>query len=280
MITAPVNKIIPFSSVDGPGNRTAVFFQGCNWDCCYCHNPETRNMCTGCMACVQVCPVGALQNENGKVHFFPERCVGCDTCIKTCHFGSSPRICNLTPEETFEQIKKQIPFISGVTVSGGECSLYCEFVESLFKLCKEAGLNTMMDSNGSTPFAGKDDLLAVTNGVMLDIKAFGEEDHLKVTAMPNKNTLENAVFLAKMGKLFEIRTVIVPGLFDIENTIIKAGELLRPYQSIHPVRYKLISYRPFGVREEYRTYQSPSKEYMEQLEELAYKSGFDDVVTT
>ena len=58
MITAPVNKIIPFSSVDGPGNRTAVFFQGCNWDCCYCHNPETRNMCTGQRACVQVCPVG------------------------------------------------------------------------------------------------------------------------------------------------------------------------------------------------------------------------------
>ena len=28
MITAPVNKIIPFSSVDGPGNRTAVFFSG------------------------------------------------------------------------------------------------------------------------------------------------------------------------------------------------------------------------------------------------------------
>ena len=108
MITAPVNKIIPFSSVDGPGNRTAVFFQGCNWECCYCHNPETRNMCTGCMACVQVCPVGALQNENGKVHFFPERCVGCDTCIKPCHIGSSPRICNLTPEETFEQIKKQL----------------------------------------------------------------------------------------------------------------------------------------------------------------------------
>ena len=60
------------------------------------------------MACVQVCPVGALQNENGKVHFFPERCVGCDTCIKTCRFGSSPRICNLTSEETFEQIKKQL----------------------------------------------------------------------------------------------------------------------------------------------------------------------------
>ena len=38
----PVNKIIPFSSVDGPGNRTAVFVQGCNFNCHYCHNPETR----------------------------------------------------------------------------------------------------------------------------------------------------------------------------------------------------------------------------------------------
>ena len=280
MITAPVNKIIPFSSVDGPGNRTAVFFQGCNWDCCYCHNPETRNMCTGCMACVQVCPAGALQNESGSVHFYPEKCVGCDTCIKTCRFGSSPRICNLTPEEVFEQIKKQIPFISGVTVSGGECSLYCEFVTELFQLCKQAGLNMMMDSNGSTLFEGKEELLSVTDGVMLDVKAFDLADHIKVTAMPNENTLQNAVFLAECGKLFEIRTVVVPALFDIENTIIQSGKLLLPYQSIHPVRYKLISYRPFGVREEYRIYQSPSKEYMEELEKLARENGFLDVVTT
>lgn len=280
MITAPVNKIIPFSSVDGPGNRTAVFFQGCNWNCRYCHNPETRNMCTGCMACVQVCPAGALQNESGSVRFYPEKCVGCDTCIKTCRFGSSPRICNLTPEEVFEQVKKQIPFISGVTVSGGECSLYCEFVTELFQLCKQAGLNTMMDSNGSTPFEGKEALLSVTDGVMLDVKAYDPDDHIKVTAMPNETTLQNAVFLAERGKLFEIRTVVVPGLFDIENTIIQSGKLLKPYQSIHPVRYKLISYRPFGVREEYRIYQSPSKEYMEQLEKLARENGFLDVVTT
>lgn len=280
MITAPVNKIIPFSSVDGPGNRTAVFFQGCNWDCRYCHNPETRNLCIGCMACVPVCPAGALQNENGRVRFYPKRCVGCDTCIKTCRYGSSPRICELTPEEVFEQIQNQIPFIRGVTVSGGECSLYGEFVTELFSLCKKAGLHTMMDSNGSILFEGKEDLLSVTDGVMLDIKAFDRNEHVKVTAMTNQNTLENAVFLAKIGKLYEIRTVVVPGLFDIEGTIIRIGELLLPYQSVHPVRYKLISYRPFGVREEYRTFESPSEEYMEQLSELAAQSGFVEVVAT
>ena len=36
-----INKIIPFSNVDGPGNRLSIFFQGCNFDCLYCHNPET-----------------------------------------------------------------------------------------------------------------------------------------------------------------------------------------------------------------------------------------------
>lgn len=78
----------------------------------------------------------------------------------------------------------------------------------------------MMDSNGSTPFAERRSV-SVTDGVMLDIKAFGEEDHLKVTAMPNKNTLENAVFLAKMGKLFEIRTVIVPVCLTLKIQLLK-----------------------------------------------------------
>ena len=47
-LTVPVNKIIPFSVVDGPGSRFAVFFQSCGFSCAYCHNPETMRMCTGC----------------------------------------------------------------------------------------------------------------------------------------------------------------------------------------------------------------------------------------
>ena len=64
---AVVNRIIPFSSVDGPGNRTAVFLQGCNINCKYCHNPETRKLCVQCGTCVKQCPAGALSfDENGN----------------------------------------------------------------------------------------------------------------------------------------------------------------------------------------------------------------------
>ena len=45
VMKAPVNKIIPFSNVDGPGNRTSIFFQGCPFNCRFCHNPETIHLC-------------------------------------------------------------------------------------------------------------------------------------------------------------------------------------------------------------------------------------------
>ena len=64
---APVNRILPLSTVDGPGCRAAVFLQGCNLACAYCHNPETQNLCTGCGACVPACPAGALSLESARI---------------------------------------------------------------------------------------------------------------------------------------------------------------------------------------------------------------------
>ena len=169
---AVVNKIIPFSSVDGPGNRTAVFLQGCNINCRYCHNPETRALCVGCGLCVEKCPEGALENAaDGKIIYHPEKCVQCDTCIHICPHDSSPRTAVMTPEETYKKVKKQIPFIRGLTVSGGECMLRPDFLEALFKLAKEDGLNTMIDSNGTIPFWEYPELLKVTDGAFFSLKA-------------------------------------------------------------------------------------------------------------
>jgi len=276
---AVVNRIIPFSSVDGPGNRTAVFLQGCNINCKYCHNPETRKMCINCGLCVEKCPAKALtKGSDGRVLFDPAKCVQCDTCIHVCPNDSSPRTCEMTPEEVYEKVKKQVPFIRGITVSGGECMLRPDFLEELFRLARADGLGTLIDSNGTIPFEDYPDLLKVTDGVMLDIKAFHKEDHIHITDAGNETVLKNAVFLAERCKLYEVRAVIVPDLYDTEESVRKMGAFLAPYLSVHKFRIKLIAYRPMGVREEYSHYRVPGQAYLEKLADILRACGFDEIV--
>lgn len=276
---AVVNKIIPFSSVDGPGNRTAVFLQGCNINCKYCHNPETRKLCANCGLCAEQCPSGALTlTDGGKVLYDPEKCVQCDTCIHVCPHDSSPRTSEMTPEEVYERVKKQIPFIRGITVSGGECMLWPDFMEALFRLAKEDGLGTLIDSNGTIPFAEYPGLLKVTDGVMLDIKAFRSSDHIHITDADNDMVLKNAVYLAENAKLYEVRAVIVPDLYDTESSVRQMGAFLAPYLKIHEFRIKLIAYRPMGVREQYSHYAVPDPAYLQHLADILRTYGFHEII--
>ena len=278
MYSADVNKIIPFSSVDGPGNRTAIFLQGCNFNCKYCHNPETRNLCINCMDCVPTCPTAALSVKDGKVAFEPQKCIACDTCIKVCKHGATPRIVRMTSKETFDKICENVPFIRGITFSGGECSLYPDFMREVFTFCKQAGLGTMIDSNGGIDFRKFDDLLEVCDGVMLDIKAYDYNEHIKVTDVGNDVVLNNARYLAKIGKLFEVRTVVVPELFDFRKTVEDTSRELAPFLRISNIRYKIIAYRKNGVRKEYRDFRSPTNEEMNEAKDIAIKNGFSDIV--
>ena len=69
------------STVDGPGIRTAVFFKGCNLDCKWCHNPESKSpepelalfaeKCASCGVCAEVC-----EHKEG--------CILCGECVLNC----------------------------------------------------------------------------------------------------------------------------------------------------------------------------------------------------
>lgn len=277
MITALVNKIIPFSSVDGPGNRTAVFLQGCNYNCQYCHNPETINVCIHCGYCVRHCPTGALCIADGRVQYDHTKCAMCDACFTHCRNGGSARVREMTAEEVMAAVARQLPFIRGLTVSGGECTLQRDFLVELLTLAKAKGLHTLLDSNGSYLFEKDPALMAVTDGVMLDVKAWEGGAHYRVTGALNDTVLRNLNWLAEQGKLTEVRTVIVPELFDCEETVRNVSAVLREKNSLG-TRYKIIRYRPNGVRQQYRHLQSPSVDTLQHLADAAAEYGLKDVV--
>ncbi|MCR5100707.1 MAG: YjjW family glycine radical enzyme activase [Butyrivibrio sp.] len=275
MSLVPVNKIIPFSSVDGPGNRSVVFLQGCGFNCQYCHNPETRNMCINCGICVSKCPTGALSMEEGEVIYDYSKCCFCDNCIKACPNGASPRIRWMSPQDVADEVGKNVPYIRGITVSGGECTTYPEFLRAFLEKSKQMNLTTLLDSNGSYDFSKDEELLNVTDGVMLDIKALAKDEHITVTGVSNESVLNNMEYLALNHKLYEVRTVVVPGLFDYENTIANISRMLSKYDD--KVRYKIIGYRENGVREKYRLYETPSRNLLNELGDIALSNGAKDI---
>lgn len=246
MMRAPVNRIISFSNVDGPGNRTALFFQGCPYNCLYCHNPETIHLCVSCGACVPGCPAKALSvSAEGKVIWDVKACVGCDACIRTCPNDASPRVRWMTVDELMGEVRRAAPYIDGVTTSGGECTLYAEFLVELFGRVRELGKTCLIDSNGSYDFERGAALLAACDGVMLDVKAVEPEWCARLLGHSPDGMLRNLDFLLRAGKLQEVRTVVFPD-HDRENaaTVRYVAECIGD-----ACDYKIIRYRPFGVRE-------------------------------
>ena len=272
---APVNKIIPFSLVDGPGSRCSVFLQGCNIACAYCHNPETQNLCRECGLCIEQCPAGALYREGRHVRWNKDACVQCDTCIHVCPHKASPKIEWLTPQDVFATVHSYQPFIRGITVSGGECMLHPAWMRELFGLCRGAGLGTLIDSNGCVDFAEHEDLLEVADGVMLDVKAWDAEVFEHLTGGDVATVKRNLALLAARDKIEELRIVVVPGWNDPEATIAGIAETLG--DKVATTRLKLIRFRHFGVVGALAEAASPTDERMAELEACAREAGFAQV---
>lgn len=237
MIKAPVRRIIPHSLVDGPGNRTAIFLQGCNLRCAYCHNPETQKIYTD---------------------------------------NSSTEIEWMTAKEVFEEVEKNIPFIRGITLSGGECTLYPEFLTELFTLVQKAGLSCLIDTNGSIDLSKYPELMEVCTGVMLDVKAWDEKKFKRLTGGNNEVVKKNLKYLADVNKLEEIRIVCIEDEVDTED-ILKGIKTAIGYK-IKTTKLRLIKFRNHGVIGRLKDANSPSDEYMNGLKEMALKIGFEKII--
>lgn len=273
---APINKIIDFSTVDGEGLRTSVFFQGCNISCLYCHNPETKRLCNSCLKCVALCSAHALSVDNGKVLWDKNKCISCDTCIKECEYNSSPKISYMSAIEVFDIIKKNMPFIRGITVSGGECMLYPKFLEELFSLAKKNNLSTLIDSNGMVLYEDYSKLLELTDGVMLDVKAFNDSIYHKLTGYHNDNVKRNLLWLYEHNKIEELRIVYVKGYVDAIDILNGIKEIL--HNDIKNIKIKLITFRNNGVKSILSNYPSPSKEEMNEIASYAKELGFNNII--
>jgi pyruvate formate lyase activating enzyme len=109
----------------------------------------------------------------------------------------------------------------GITVTGGEPLAQIDFLLEFFRLAREKGIHTCIDTSGATYRPGDseynrklDAVLALTDLVMLDIKHVDPASHRALTGMDNEGILAFARHLNEKNIPLWIRHVVVPGITD------------------------------------------------------------------
>jgi len=231
---------------DGPGIRTTVFFKGCPLDCVWCHNPESKSRaaelsfdpekCIGCRTCIYTCKRKAIDRDF-QGYIDRSRCNLCFKCAEECPSQAMSRIgAPMETGEIMEVVRKDIPFYKtsggGVTLSGGEPTLYMSFCSALLKECRNEGINTLLETCGTFDFARfRAELLPWLDMIYFDIKLIDPDDHKRYCGAGNEKILENFRRLNEAGRAggFAIlpRVPLVPGITATEKNLSLIAAFLR-----------------------------------------------------
>lgn len=124
-----------------------------------------------------------------------------------------------------------------------------------------------------------DELLEVTDLVMLDLKQMNDEIHQNLVGVSNHRTLEFAKYLANKNVKVWIRYVVVPGWSDDDDSAHRLGEFTRDMGNVEKI--ELLPYHELGkhkwvaMGEEYKLdgVKPPKKETMERVKGILEQYG-------
>lgn len=210
---------------------------------------------------------------------------GCNLNCLACHNPQtipleSAHAADYSVDQMLAQIRRSMPYISGVTVSGGEATLQHEYVGALFAAIRAdeelGGLTTFIDSNGMADESVWRALAAVTDGVMVDLKVLDGERHRELTGEPNGRVLESIRHLAAAGLLYEVRLLLVPGQNDSDEELRATAEWLL---GVDPgIRVKVNTFMTHGVRAVARHWDEPDERDRERYRRTLLAAGVRELV--
>ena len=162
----------------------------------------------------------------------------------------------------------------GITISGGEPLLQSDFVGQVFALCKEAGINTCLDTSGSLLNDNVREMLKFCDRVLLDIKYTTDEDYLKYVGCSLNDPIKFLEYLNSKGIAVTLRQVIIPTLNDNDQNILALKKIANDYSvvdSIELLPFKKIcqvKYDSLGMEFPFANMPEPKAEDIARLEQV------------
>lgn len=248
--------------------------------------PDGDGAVTGLVHSVESC--GTVDGPGIRFVLFLS---GCSLRCRYCHNPDTScvrRGRSRSAADVLEEIARYRNFLlaagGGVTLSGGDPLFQPDFSKAVLKGCKELGLHTCLDTSGHLGRNADEDMLAHTDVVLLDIKAWNAEQYKALTGGELRPTLEFAERLAVLRKPVWLRYVLVPGWTDNMEDI---AELSRYAASLGNVdRVDVLPFHQMGrfkweeLKLEYtlKDVPEPSAELTEQVRGIFRREGFPDCV--
>jgi pyruvate formate lyase activating enzyme len=112
----------------------------------------------------------------------------------------------------------------GITMSGGEPLLQDRFVIKLLTAAQRMGIHTAIETNGNLGDRLSDEELDRVDLVLLGLKAWDSERHVRLTGMDPAPTRRLAQRIAARKRPIWVRFVLVPGLTDDYEDIARIAE--------------------------------------------------------
>jgi pyruvate formate lyase activating enzyme len=168
-------------------------------------------------------------------HFFPGNnilSIGSYGCNMRCDFCQNYHISQNIPERMNREIQPEGLVKSalkserniGLAFTYNEPVIWFEFMRDAAVAAKEAGLYTVMVSNGFVNAGPLSEITEFIDGFNIDLKAFNNRFYRELTGAglePVKNGLKQ---IAASGKHLEITTLIIPGQNDDEKEMAEESE--------------------------------------------------------
>ena len=174
---------------------------------------------------------------------------GCQLRCACCHNPETWSVNGGTVYTAEEVVNRALKYkeyfgkTGGITLSGGEPLLQPEFTAEIFRLSRENGINTCLDTSGCVPFF--DSVLNYTDYCLLDIKYTTDEQYKKYVGCSLAKPLDFLKQLNNRNIPTRIRQVIIKGLNDTPESIKRLKELVSPFNCVREI--ELLPFRKLCV---------------------------------